>query len=103
MGLGSRQLEIDDLMSRATFGNLLKGAKSAQRALERAGKKAPSFLVITEAGQTNVYDQQAAVNLADFFAQQLGCTAIVVQLVAISTKGEPKPAQTGEPPDGRTA
>ena len=107
MTLGRQNsLDVDDLMARSTFGNLLKAAQRAQRTMEKTGKALPSYVVVTEAGQTNFYEGALAANAAQIFAEDLGNTALVIQILGVVKKRvrpAADPAPTGEPPDGRTA
>lgn len=89
--------DIDDVISRSTFHSLLKAAKAAGRALAASaeGERPDALLVVTEAGQTSVYDMESALKLADTFAQVVGIPALVVQLISVSVpprseKAEPK-------------
>lgn len=72
---------IDEVIARGTFHSMLKAVRAAIGALGQDAAPKPALIVITEAGQTNVYDAEGAVKLADTFARDVGLSACVVQIV----------------------
>lgn len=92
-----KQTAVIDVMARGTMHNMMLAAAQARDLHKRSGVFTPSYVVITEAGQTLVHDERAAIRLSENLTRMLQKTSVVVQLVRVTTVEKPKPAET-EPP-----